>query len=83
MHRRTALFAALLVAALGSGAAAAGHGQKMKMDQPMATRMMKKGMTQGDVRKAAKARERRLAPVMEQEEKSMPKERGRARSGRG
>jgi hypothetical protein len=44
----------------------------MNMNEPMATGMMKKGMTEGDVKKAEEERARQLAPMMEQEEASMP-----------
>ncbi|BAL25598.1 hypothetical protein [Azoarcus sp. KH32C] len=46
--------------------------KKMKTDEPMETGMMKKGMTKGDVKKAADEKARELQPMMEQEEKTMP-----------
>jgi hypothetical protein len=46
--------------------------KKMKMDEPMETGMMKKGMTKGDVKKAAEEKARELQPMMEQEQKTMP-----------
>ncbi|HJV24178.1 MAG TPA: hypothetical protein VJ673_00770 [Aromatoleum sp.] len=46
--------------------------KKMKTDEPMETGMMKKGMTKGDVGKAAKEKEHELQPMMEQEERAMP-----------
>ncbi|WP_040395804.1 hypothetical protein [Aromatoleum toluclasticum] len=46
--------------------------KKMKMDEPMETGMMKKGMMKGDVKKAADQKDRALQPMMEQEEKTMP-----------
>lgn len=71
----SALFAALLAAGLACDAAATdapGQRKKMEMDQPMATGMTKKGMKKGDVRKGAEQKSRKLEPMMEQEEKSMP-----------
>lgn len=44
----------------------------MKAEQPMSTGMMKPGMKKGDVGKAAEQKTRKLEPMMEQEEKSMP-----------
>lgn len=46
--------------------------KKMKMNEPMETGMMKKGMMKGDVKKAADQKDRTLQPMMEQQEKTMP-----------
>ena len=67
-----AAFAALLAASLACAADAPAQGEKMKADQPMNTGMMKPGMKKGDVRKAAERKARKLEPMMEQEQKSMP-----------
>lgn len=45
----------------------------MKMDEPMTTGMMKKGMMKGDVKSAADRKAKVMQPLMEQEEKSMPR----------
>lgn len=75
------LLAAALVAGIAFGAAAAdrtapvappGSGQKMKMDEPMATGMMKQGMRKGDVKRAAERKAKAMQPMMEEEEKAMP-----------
>jgi hypothetical protein len=80
MSRHPALAAAaafLAVCLAGGGQAADSPRQrkKMNMDQPMSTGMMKPGMTKGEVRKAAEEKARKLEPLMEREEKAMPRER--------
>lgn len=47
-------------------------GQKMKMEEPMSGRMMKRGMTKGDVRKQAERKSQAMKPMMDAEEKAMP-----------
>lgn len=75
------LLAAALVAGSAFGVGAAdraapaappGPEQKMKMDEPMATGMMKQGMRKGDVKRAADRKAKAMQPMMEQEEKAMP-----------
>ncbi len=58
--------AAILAAGTGAWAADA-PGKPMKMDEPMHGEMKKKGMKKGDVREAAKKRERALKPILERE----------------
>ncbi|HMC13100.1 MAG TPA: hypothetical protein VKG67_02005 [Gallionellaceae bacterium] len=76
----TAVIAACL--ALGAHAAdqshvASAHKKKMKMDQPMTTGMMKKGMMKGDVKSAADKKAKEMQPMMQQEEKSMPQDKAK------
>ena len=47
------------------------HKGRLKMDEPMATGMMKKGMMKGDVKAAAAQKSRKMQPLMEQEAQSM------------
>ena len=49
--------------------------KKMKMDEPMTTGMMKKGMMKGDMKSAADRKAQELNSNMTLEEKSMPKKR--------
>lgn len=42
-----------------------------KMEEPMAGKMKRPGMKQGDVKKAAEKKERVLKPMLEKEEKEM------------
>ena len=58
--------AAILAAGTGAWAADA-PGKPMKMDEPMHGEMKKKGMKKGDVKKAAKKREREMKPILERE----------------
>ncbi len=58
--------AAILAAGTGAWGADA-PGKPMKMDEPMHGEMKKKGMTKGDVKKAAKKRARELKPILERE----------------
>ena len=46
---------------------------KMKMDEPMSTGMMKPGMKKGDVKKAGERRKKKMTPMLEQEQQSMPR----------
>ena len=80
-HRALSTFAAVIAVCLNLTAHAAGQSapspaqdqsKKMKMNEPMSTGMMKKGMTKGDVKRAAERKARALQPAMEQEQKSMP-----------
>lgn len=43
-----------------------------KMEEPMAGKMRKPGMKQGDVKKAAQKKRRDMKPKLEKEEKEMP-----------
>jgi len=58
--------AAILAAGTGAWGADA-PGKPMKMDEPMHGEMKKKGMKKGDVKKAAKKREREMKPILERE----------------
>ena len=58
--------AAILAAGTGTWGADA-PGKPMKMDEPMHGEMKKKGMKKGDVKKAAKKREREMKPILERE----------------
>jgi hypothetical protein len=55
-----------------SPAKAPKHKARLRMEEPMSTGMMKKGMMKGDVKAAAAQKSRKMQPAMEQEEKSMP-----------
>ena len=78
-----ALPAAALLACLALAAQAAGQPpdaqpaqkESMRVDQPMTTGMMKKGMKQGDVKRKATKQAKKMQPAMEREEKSMPQDR--------
>jgi len=72
------ILAAVIAACLALGAHAAdkspvasAHKKKMKMDEPMTTGMMKKGMMKGDVKSTADKKAKEMQPMMEQEERSM------------
>ena len=58
--------AAILAAGTWARAADA-PGKPMKMDEPMHGEMKKKGMKKGDVKKAAKKKEREMKPILERE----------------
>lgn len=82
MRKVLVLFAAV-IACWTSGGYAAGESpaadahrdkKKMKMDEPMTSGMMKKGMMKGDVKNAADKKDKEMQPMMEQEEKSMSPE---------
>jgi hypothetical protein len=45
-----------------------------KMEEPMAGKMRKPGMKQGDVKKEAQKRSRAMKPKLEKEEKEMPRQ---------
>ena len=56
------------ILAVGTGAwGADAPGKPMKMDEPMHGEMKKKGMKKGDVKKAAKKKEREMKPMLERE----------------
>lgn len=76
------LVAAWIAACVVTGAQAADQSpaanthnssKKMKMDEPMTTGMMKKGMMKGDVKSMADKKAKVMQPLMEQEEKSIPR----------
>ena len=46
-----------------------------KMEEPMAGKMKKPGMKQGDVKKQAEKKRRAMKPMLEREEKEMPGQR--------
>ena len=46
-----------------------------KANEPMATKMKKPGMKQGDVKKQAEKKRRAMKPMLEREEKEMPGQR--------
>jgi len=46
-----------------------------KADQPMAGKMKKSGMKQGDVKKSAEAKKKQIKPMLEKEEQSMDRAR--------
>jgi len=70
------LCSGLLSAALGAEPPSAGEAArpaaKMKMDESMTTGMMKPGMKKGDVKKAATMKKKKMQPMLEDEQKSMP-----------
>jgi hypothetical protein len=68
--RQTALFIA--IASLACAAFAADQKPPAKMEEPMAGKMKKPGMKQGDVKKSAEKKRRTLKPMLEKEEKEMP-----------
>jgi len=43
-----------------------------KMEEPMAGKMKRPGMKQGEVKKAAEKKQRVMKPMLEKEEKEMP-----------
>ena len=80
------ILAAVIAACVALGAHAADkspdanahkHKKKMRMDEPMTTGMMKKGMVKGDVESAAAKKAKEMQPMMEQEEKSMPQDKAK------
>jgi len=57
---------------IGAGAASAADTKPpAKMEQPMAGKMKKPGMKQGDVKKQAEKKQRTMKPMLEKEEKEM------------
>ena len=70
------VFAALLVpgvCAYGADASPAAPGVPMKMDEPMPSKMAKRGTRKGDVKKAAEKKEREMKPMLEKESASEAK----------
>ena len=73
------ILAAIIAACLALGAHASDkppvdnahkHKKKMKMDEPMTTGMMKKGMKKGDVKSAANKKSKEIEPMIKHEEES-------------
>ena len=62
---------AIALACLALGAFAADPKPPAKMDEPMAGKMRKPGMKQGDVKKEAQKKSRAMKPKIEKEEKEM------------
>ena len=63
-----AIIALAAILAAGAGARAAdAPGKPMKSDEPMHGEMKKQSMEKGDVRKAAKKKEREMKPILERE----------------
>ena len=62
----------LLIALAFVGAAHAAEPAK-KASEPMAGKMKKPGMKQGDVRKSAEKKKKEMKPMLDQESKSMEK----------
>ena len=62
----------LIIALVFAGAAYAAEPAK-KADAPMAGKMKKPGMKQGDVKKSAEKKKKEMKPMLEQESKSMEK----------
>ncbi len=60
----------LVIALIFAGAAYAAEPAK-KADEPMAGKMKKPGMKQGDVKKSAEKKKKEMKPMLEQESKSM------------
>ena len=76
--KRTARLGVALLLLLTACAAHADQKPAAKMEEPMAGKMKKPGMKQGDVKKQAEKKRRALKPMLEQEEKEMQAERSRA-----
>ena len=71
--RRIARTATVIAAAcVASAAFAADTKPPAKMEEPMAGKMKRPGMKQGDVKKAAEKKQRVMKPMLEKEEKEMP-----------
>jgi len=62
----------LLIALAFAGAAYAAEPAK-KANEPMAGKMKKPGMKQGDVRKSAEKKKKEMKPMLEEESNSMQK----------
>ena len=78
------ILAAIIAACLALGAHAANKPpltnadkKKMKMNEPMTTGMMKKGMMKGDVKSAADKKSKEIKPMIKQEEESMHQDTGK------
>ena len=70
--RRALIVATLLLA---MPALAADTKPPAKMEEPMAGKMKKPGMKQGDVKTQAAKKQRAMKPMLEKEEKEMARER--------
>ena len=70
--RRALIVASLLLA---MPALAADSKPPAKMEEPMAGKMKKPGMKQGDVKKQAAKKQRAMKPMIEKEEKEMLRDR--------
>ena len=81
-HKVPNILPAIIAACLLPGAHAADTPQainapkhkKMKMEAPMNTEMKRKGMMESDVKDAAEKKAKKMQPMIEQEEKSMPQD---------
>jgi hypothetical protein len=62
----------ILAACVVGMASAADTRPPAKMEEPMAGKMKRPGMKQGDVKKAAEKKRRVMKPMLEKEEKEMP-----------
>jgi hypothetical protein len=69
--RQKALFIAIVCTACA--AFAAEPKPPAKMEEPMAGNMKRPGMKQGDVKKQAEKKRRAMKPMLEKEEKEMPR----------
>jgi hypothetical protein len=59
----------------GSALAAEPREKPARKDAPIANKMKKPGMKQGDVKKEAEEKAREMKPMLEKEEKEMPRQR--------
>ena len=66
---------AILAACIIGMAFAADTKPAAKMEEPMAGKMKRPGMKQGEVKKAAEKKRRDMKPMLEKEEKEMPPQR--------
>jgi hypothetical protein len=66
---------ALAIACAGFATFAADTKPPAKMEEPMAGKMKRPGMKQGDVKQSAEKKKRAIKPMLEKEEREMPKER--------
>ena len=57
---------------IGSALAAEPREKPLRKDEPIANKMKKPGMKQGDVKKEAQEKAREMKPMLEKEEKEMP-----------
>ncbi len=64
---------AIIVGCIAFAALAADPKPPAKMEEPMAGKMRKPGMKQGDVKKEAQKKRRAMKPKLENEEKEMPR----------
>ena len=71
---RLKAYMAMIVACAAGAVLAADPKPAPKMEEPMAGKMRKPGMKQGDVKQAAQKKRRDMKPKLEQEEKQMPRQ---------